>query len=1037
MTTEMNDNKPEKINKLLEFIKNNLSNNTNFLDSIVAITDFISNPIWICDQNKNVLYANVAFYQIFSLDINNENYIWNFGFGDYINKSVTNQPKQINILDKNYLFNTFTSITTLKEKTITIFLIEANNISEQELYNKELFFDTLWDFTTNCLRLVDEDGIIINVNNAFCDLVKKRKDELIGKYYDSFYLNPEPPSVNFLKYYKPDIETFVTLWNGEELYLNVKSKTVTLQNGKKAVLSIIRDITHLRKTEYQLKRLEQKFNETADLIPLTLFETDIDGNIIFCNNFAYKLFNATESIYERKYNIADFIAPEDLPKLHNNFIINITNKKTVTFEYTAIKLTGEKFPILVYSTPIFDNNKPIGLRGIILDITEQKQLQENIRKSELLYKSIVETSPDGISLMDLNGNIIFANDRKAKLFGFDNGNQLLNLNAFTFICDEYLPLVNKVYFKLLKTLRLDPITIKLKRKDGTTFFGEFRAKIITDNEGKPLYIMDVVTDITEKIKIEEERKLNEIRTETLLKVYQMQNQNIDKISDFIFTETVKQTESEGGYLIELKDENEIDKFYLNINNQTKVIKNINLSTYLNDSELPIWLYPLKTKKEVVFNDFSYIYANQISLPETDILIKRILAIPIFTNEKVHIITGLFNKKHPYTEQETKQFSLMMNSLHIAVQNILNVHNLKIFKQAIEQNPTIIIITGYNRVINYVNKKFTEVTGYAFNDVVNKTTAEIGLFPYKQNTEQAKQAEELLRNNKPWQGEIEFTKADGEVCWLSLNISPITNKNGEIINFLGIAQDITEIKNYESQLIEAKELAEKSDRLKSEFLAQMSHEIRTPINVILSFMSLIRDELSEHLDEDLKTSFASINRAGTRLIRTIDLLLNMSEIQTGTYDYKPIELDIDKDILQPLITEQIYLAKSKNLSLTYDNKSTNSIIYGDNYSVYQIFSNLIDNAIKFTKNGGVNVSIYNNNNEIVCKIKDTGIGISEEYLPILFTPFSQEQQGYTRSFEGNGLGLALVKKYCELNNAQIYCESKKGVGSTFTVIFKNS
>lgn len=1035
MITEINDNNFEKINKLLEFIKNNLNSNIKLFDNIVAIIDFISNPIWICDQNKNILYANKSFYQFFNLDNKSKNDIWNFGFSEYINKLITNIPLAININNKTYLVNTFTVTLTKKDSNFTIFFVEMNNTPVDEIPNNLLLLETLWNFTTSCLRLVNEDGIILNVNDAFCNLVKKKKEELLGTNYDSFYLMPEPPTVNFFKNYKPNIGTTVTLWNGEKLHLNIKSTAIKLPNGEKVVLSIIRDITHLRETEDKLKNLQQKFNETADLIPQALFETDQNGTLIFCNNFAYKLFNATESIYERKYNILDFIAPEDKQKAIKNFSDRLRNKEINTREYLAIKLTGEKFPILIYSIPIIDNNQPVGLRGIIIDITEQKQLQENIKKSELLYKSIVDTSPDGISLMDLNGNIIFANDRKAQLFGFENGNQLINTNSFSLISEEYLPFVNNEYFKLLKTFKLENITLKLKRKDGTFFFGEFRAKIIADTEGKPLYIMDVVTDITERIKVEEERKLNEIRTETLLKVYQMQDQNIDKITNFILTEAINQTQSEGGYLILFNDTGEIDKFYLNYNNSTKILENINIYSYLKSPELPVWLYPLKSKKEVVYNNFSYIYENQISLPETDILIKRILAIPILINEKVNIVTGLFNKKQSYSEYETKQFSLMMNSLHVAVQNIINIHNLKLFKQVIEQSPSIVIITTKDKTIKYVNKKFIEVTGFSFDDVLNKTSSELGLFPYNDNSDESSKVKELINKNKPWQGEIEFTKANGETCWLSININAIINNNGDVVNYLGIAQDITEIKNYEKQLIDAKELAEKSDRLKSEFLAQMSHEIRTPINVILSFMSLIRDEVNEYLDEDLKTSFVSINRAGTRLIRTIDLLLNMSEIQTGTYDYKPIELDLDNDILQPLITEQVYLAKSKNLNLVYDNKSNNSIIFGDSYSVYQIFSNLIDNAIKFTNKGTIKILLYNENENVVCKVEDSGIGISEEYLPILFTPFSQEQQGYTRSFEGNGLGLALVKKYCELNNAQIYCESKKGVGSIFTVIFK--
>ena len=108
---------------------------------------------------------------------------------------------------------------------------------------------------------------------------------------------------------------------------------------------------------------------------------------------------------------------------------------------------------------------------------------------------------------------------------------------------------------------------------------------------------------------------------------------------------------------------------------------------------------------------------------------------------------------------------------------------------------------------------------------------------------------------------------------------------------------------------------------------------------------------------------------------------------------------------------------------------------DEYSVNQIFNNLIDNAIKYTKAGTVEIKIYNNPHGFLCvDISDTGIGISKQYHKRLFEPFTQEQQGYTRQYEGSGLGLALVKKYCEINEASVELESKKDKGSRFTITF---
>ncbi len=263
------------------------------------------------------------------------------------------------------------------------------------------------------------------------------------------------------------------------------------------------------------------------------------------------------------------------------------------------------------------------------------------------------------------------------------------------------------------------------------------------------------------------------------------------------------------------------------------------------------------------------------------------------------------------------------------------------------------------------------------------------------------------------------------------------KLSEKNSVLSIVRDITEKKNSERELLIAKEEAERSDRLKSEFLAQISHEIRTPLNSILSFTQLIRDLVSEIMDDDLEESFAAINSGGRRLTRTIDLILNMSQIQTDSYKPHYTTLCLNKDILSQIIDEFKPVADSKKISLQYSPESQSAVVMGDRYTLSQIFTNLIDNAIKYTPEGKVGVIISEDDNRVIVKVTDTGIGISEEFIPDLFQPFSQEETGYTRRFEGNGLGLALVQKYVEINNAAITVDSIKGSGSTFSVSFSKT
>ncbi len=247
----------------------------------------------------------------------------------------------------------------------------------------------------------------------------------------------------------------------------------------------------------------------------------------------------------------------------------------------------------------------------------------------------------------------------------------------------------------------------------------------------------------------------------------------------------------------------------------------------------------------------------------------------------------------------------------------------------------------------------------------------------------------------------------------------------------LRKSLAESEDSKKRILEAKLKAEKADKLKTDFLAQISHEIRTPLSTIMSYSQLIENETNSVVDPNL---FAGIQNSGNRIIRTVDMLLNVSQIQTNTYESNPRLIKVREEVLEKLVAEFKYPAELKGLELILLVEEE-FIIKADEYSVIQIFANLIDNAIKYTQKGRVVISALKTQEEsVTISIEDTGIGISDDFLPELFKPFSQETTGYTRKYEGNGLGMALVKEYCNINHAIISVESQKNIGTTFKVTF---
>ena len=238
-----------------------------------------------------------------------------------------------------------------------------------------------------------------------------------------------------------------------------------------------------------------------------------------------------------------------------------------------------------------------------------------------------------------------------------------------------------------------------------------------------------------------------------------------------------------------------------------------------------------------------------------------------------------------------------------------------------------------------------------------------------------------------------------------------------------------------ELAKAKLEAQKFAMLRSHFLTQMSHEIRTPLNIIfggIQFLKLKNDQLKIN---EFSEIFDMLESGSKRITRTIDSIVEMSEIKAGSYEINLEPIDLENDIILPVIRNYQESALKKRIDLKFQKTTDVNLVSKDKFMLHQIVTELIDNAIKFTDRGTVFVSqSLNAEEKLSISVKDTGIGISEEYLKSIFDPFTQEETGISRKYEGNGLALALVKKYAELNNLSLLVESKKNIGSEFIVVF---
>jgi len=288
---------------------------------------------------------------------------------------------------------------------------------------------------------------------------------------------------------------------------------------------------------------------------------------------------------------------------------------------------------------------------------------------------------------------------------------------------------------------------------------------------------------------------------------------------------------------------------------------------------------------------------------------------------------------------------------------------------------------------------------------------------------------VIEGGVPLTSEETFTLADGAIHTFHTIKCPMFDDYGNISGLFGIARDITERKQMERNLIVAKEKAEESDRLKTAFLNNISHEIRTPLNAIIGFSEFINEP--DLVPEKRKQFTEIITQSGNRLLSIITNIVNIATIEAGQEKIRETEFELNSTLL--LLLEQFKpKAKEKNigLSLNLGFPDSEIKILSDESKIKQILSNLICNALKFTKLGFVNFGYEVKGTELQFFVEDTGIGIPSDMHEMIFKSFRQVETTATRQFDGPGLGLSISKAYVELLGGKIWVVSQPGKGSTF-------
>ncbi|MHB8137383.1 MAG: ATP-binding protein [Smithellaceae bacterium] len=364
-----------------------------------------------------------------------------------------------------------------------------------------------------------------------------------------------------------------------------------------------------------------------------------------------------------------------------------------------------------------------------------------------------------------------------------------------------------------------------------------------------------------------------------------------------------------------------------------------------------------------------------------------------------------------------------------------------YRDLVESANSVILRWTAEGKITFINKFALQFFGFSLEEIIGQNI--IGTIVPEVETsgrDLTFLVYNVAKNPNAYEGNInENIKKNGQRVWVAWTNKHLMDESGQLVEILSIGVDITklveaekELRETMAQLDKAKERAESADRLKSAFLATMSHELRTPLNSIIGFTGILLQRLGGPLNEEQEKQLGMVYNSAKHLLDLINDVLDISKIEAEQLNVvrEPFNL---RESIEKVMKSSQPLADKKGIELSASIAPDIGLIKSDRRRVEQVLLNLISNAIKFTEQGYVRLHGEVRGNDIVIDVRDSGIGIKQEDMGILFNAFQQIESGITRKYDGTGLGLTICKKLAHLLGGEIRVESEWGKGSTFSFI----
>lgn len=898
--------------------------------------------------------------------------------------------------------------------------ISGRKRAEFALQEQKSEFETIFNLVPAQIWYKDTQNNIIRVNQQVCldiglpcnKLEGHNTAEIFPDFASQFYAD----DLEVIRSGKPKLGIIeqINTASGELKWHHTNKVPVFDNRGQvKGIIAFALDITKSKKDEDALRanreRWENLFNNSPSAI--AVYRVVDEGD-----DFEFTDFNLAAQITEnlKREDVIGKRISQMFPGAEELGFLDV---------FRRVWKTGKTEHI---GSSYYKDNRIEGWRENIIfrlntgeivaiynDVTDRMKAEIALRESEETFRNYFENSPVGKSITRMDGTMK-VNDAYSNMLGYSK-EELIRMNWREITHPDDVDLGIRMQESLLKGEAERALFEKrYLHKNGNIIWAELSIRLQKDAEGKPLYFIAMAQDITERKHAEEEIRESNSRMELAMETANMSWWKMDiKTGEVAFA---RQKAQMLGYSPEHFRHflDFVGLIHPDDREQAMEAMRSHLDGRADKYEVQ---YRIRSKSGEYqwFYDIGTITA---CTPAGKPLTVTGLVLNISKQKKIESELTDAMLRAEKSQQELQVRNEELKSRNDFIQIILDNLPIGVALNNIDEGTS-----------TYMNKKFEEIYGWTSEEITSIGTFFEHVYPdpeYRNKIMAQIMAD--IQSGDPsrmhWEN-IFVTRKDGSQRVVNAVNIPLVAQN----TMVSTVTDVTDLYRSGVELVKAKEKAEESDRLKSVFLANMSHEIRTPLNSIIGFSELMTDD-DFNIDQQLEFA-AMINASGNQLLKTITDIMDFSKIEAGQVVVHKRKISATR-LINEVWREFSYKAEEKGIGLIIDRQNPTEEIFleSDEVKIRQILVNLVGNAIKFTKEGYVEMGIRATSDNVFFHVKDTGIGIPKEFQESVFDRFRQVESTFTRQHSGNGLGLAISKSLAELLGGKIWLESEFGQGSKF-------